>query len=438
MIFRASLLDAPQGDNLRFVEDGLVVIDGKGRIERTGRASDLLSDTLLEHHEVLEFTADSRPVCVPGLVDIHTHLPQYPVVARRERSLLPWLERHIFPQELEFQGPGQRLLIEAFFDDLARGGTTTAVLNSAIWEDSTDLAFEIARERGLRAIIGKVMMDEGSYGQSQPPEARRRSLEETRRLIGKWHGANGGLLEFAVSPRFAVTCSGELMREAAALARESGTYVQTHLAENTDEVVTVRKRFPKARDYTGVYEDHNILSPKSLLAHAIHVSSREIEAIASSGAAIAHCPTSNLFLNSGLCPLDEHREAGIRIGLGSDVAGGPELNLWQVMRCAIETQQARAFADPSVPPLSPTGAFHLATAGGAAALGKENIIGTLDPGHDADLAIIDLNRVLPLDGRFTGALDGDQILAALVYRGGPQAALATLVQGRQVFPGTRS
>ena len=433
MILRASLLDTPTGDGLRFIADGIVIIGDDGRIERTGPASDLLSDTLLESHQVLQFPDDTRPLCIPGLIDVHTHLPQYPVVARREDALLPWLERHIFPQELEFQGPGQHLLIEAFFDELARGGTTTAVLNAAIWEDSTDLAFQIAKERGIRVIIGKVMMDEGSYGQSQPTEARRRSLEETRRLAEKWHGANDGLLEFAVSPRFAVTCSAELMREAAALAAELGTYIQTHLAENTGEIETVRERFPESRDYTDVYASNNILTPKTLLAHAIHLSDREIKSVAESGAAIAHCPTSNFFLNSGFCPVNRHREAGIRIGLGTDVAGGPELNMWQVMRSAIETQQARAFADPAVPSLSPTSAFHLATVGGASALGKQDSIGTLDPGKEADLVVLDLNRVLPLGGRFTGPLEADQILTALVYRGGPQATLATLVRGSKVL-----
>lgn len=438
MILRASLLDSPSPDSVRFVDDGLVVIDRSGRIERTGPASELLSDTLLEAHELLTFPDDARPVCIPGLVDVHTHLPQYPVVARREEALLPWLERHVFPQELEFQGPGQHLMIEAFFDELARCGTTTAVLYAAIWEDTTDLAFEIARDRGLRAIIGKVMMDEGSYGQRQPSEARLRSLDETRRLVEKWHHSNEGLLEFAVSPRFAVACSAELMRGAAAIAGEFGTYIQTHLAENTGEIESVRERFPAARDYTDAYASNNILTPKTVLAHAIHLSDREITAIADSGAAVAHCPTSNFFLNSGLCPVNRLQDAGIRIGLGTDVAGGPELNMWQVMRSAIETQQARAFADDSVPPLTPAAVFHMATAGGASALGKETNLGTLDPGKEADLVVIDLNRVLPLQGRFTGPLKADQTLTALVYRGGPQATLATLVRGKQVLPIPRS
>ena len=432
MLLRASLLDAPTRGSLRFVEDGLIVIDDSGRISAVGPASDLLSDVLLESHDLLALPDGVHPVCVPGLIDIHTHLPQYPVVARREDALLPWLERHIIPIEFEFQGPGQRALIEAFYDALRKNGTTTAVLYSAIWEDSTDLAFEIARERGLRVVIGKMMMDVGFYGQSHPPEARRKSLEESRHLADKWHGANQGLLEFAVSPRFAMSCSMALMREAASLAAQIGCYIQSHLAENRDETEGVRQKFPEALDYTDVYARAGLLTEQSILGHAIHLADREISALGEAGAAIAHCPTSNFFLNSGLCPLDRLSAAGVRIGLGSDVAGGPELNLWQVMRSAVESQQARAYSNPDVPLLSPAEAFHLATAGGAEALGKQKQIGSLDAGKEADLVVLDLNKVLPLGGRFTGELDPPAILNALVYRGGPQATLATMVRGKRL------
>ena len=162
MIIRASLLDTPSPGNLRHHEDGVIVIDEHGKIAAAGAASDLLSETLLEQHDIFKAPADARLLCLPGLIDLHTHLPQYPVVARQEDALLPWLDRHIFPTELDFQGPGQRSLIEAFFDELAANGTTTAGLYSAVWEDSTALAFEIAAEKGVRAVIGKMMMDEGS------------------------------------------------------------------------------------------------------------------------------------------------------------------------------------------------------------------------------------------------------------------------------------
>lgn len=431
MIIRATLLDAPTPTSLRFVEEGIIVIDDTGVIRASGPASELLSEELLATHQLFEPPTGSRLVCLPGLIDLHTHLPQYPVVARREESLLPWLKRHIFPTELEFQGAGQRSLIEAFFDELLANGTTTAMLYSAVWEDSTALAFEVAAEKGVRAVIGKMMMDEGSYGESHPPEARRKSLDETRRLAIEWHGANKSLLDYAVSPRFAVSCSMELMQGAAAIAEETQCYIQTHLAENTAEIETVRKRFPEAKSYTDVYRQAGLLGERSILGHAIHLADEEIDLLATSGTKVAHCPTANLFLNSGLCPLHSLRESGISVGLGSDVAAGPELNLWQVMRSAIETQSARAFHDQTIQPLTSSEAIYLSTLGGASALGKDSLIGSLDTGKEADLTLIDLNQLLPMGGRFTGPLDANEIATALIYRSGPQATVATFTRGRQ-------
>ncbi len=431
MIIRATLLDAPTPDTLRSVQDGILIVDSTGTITTSGPASELLTEALLSEHEVFESPKDARLLCLPGLIDLHTHLPQYPVVARREEALLPWLKRHIFPAELEFQGPGQRSLIGAFFDELLANGTTTAVLYAAVWEDSTALAFEIAAEKGLRAVIGKMMMDEGSYGESHPAEARRKSLDETRRLAEQWHGANNGLLDYAVSPRFAVTCSMDLMKEAAAIAADTGCYIQTHLSENTAEIAAVRERFPDSSSYTDVYREAGLLGPRSIFGHAIHLSDREIDLLATSGSRVAHCPTANLFLNSGLCPLLALRQAGIPVGLGSDVAAGPELNLWQVMRSAIETQAVRRMQDESIPILSPADALHLATMGAATALGKDHLIGSLDPGKEADLLLLDLNRVLPLRGRFSPPADANSIATALVYRGHPAATVATFTRGNR-------
>jgi guanine deaminase len=279
-----------------------------------------------------------------------------------------------------------------------------------------------------------MMMDDGSYGEAQPVRARHLSIAESRRLAADWHGANGGLLEYAVSPRFAVTCSMDLMRGAAALAAEFDCHIQTHLSENHAEIEAVRRRFPEALDYTDVYQRAGLLGPKTILGHCLHLSTREIDAIAASGARVAHCPSSNLFLNSGLCPLDRLLAAGIPVGLASDVAGGPELNPFQVMRSAVETQKARRFHDPRVPELSPAHAFHLATAGAAGALGKSRLVGRLEPGYDADLVELELAALLPHHARFNdpATLDAETLLSLLVHRGGPHAIRRTRVRGRSI------
>jgi guanine deaminase len=225
------------------------------------------------------------------------------------------------------------------------------------------------------------------------------------------------------------------MRSAAELAGQCGAYLQTHLAENREEIEKVHNLYMSARDYTDVYEKAGMLTPKTVLGHCIHLSDREINAIAASKSAIAHCPTSNLFLGSGLMKLDRVRAAGIPVGLGSDVAAGPELNMWQVMRAAVDVQKARMFHDATVPPLRIAEAFYLATAGGAAALGKRAAIGTLDAGKEADLTVVNVDALLPYaDSRehLTG-LSAEDVLALCVYRGGAHATAETFVRGKSVY-----
>jgi guanine deaminase len=309
------------------------------------------------------------------------------------------------------------------------------MIYTAIYEESCDVAFEAARDSGLRAIMGKMMMDVDSYGQLQPSKIASVSLAESERLCRKWHGADNDRLEYAFSPRFALTCSEELMRGAAELAKRFDAYVQTHLSENREEVKQVRHLFPWASDYTHVYEQCGLLTPKTVLGHCIHLNTREIEAIATAESSVAHCPTSNFFLGSGLMKLDELMKAGIAVGLGSDVAGGPELNMWQVMRAAIEVQQARAAYETSVPSLRVSEAFYLATQGGARALEKEETIGTLDPGKEADVIVVDLASLLPYqeNAPVVSELSAEDALALSVYRGGPGATLETYVRGKCVY-----
>src|SRR5205085_10621356 len=222
---------------------------------------------------------------------------------------------------------------------------------TAIYEDSCDVAFEAARDSGLRVIMGKMMMDIASYGQLQPKKVLSVSILESERLCRKWHRFDDGRLEYAFSPRFAVACSEKMMRSAAELAARIDAYLQTHLAENREEIEKVHHLFMGARDYTHVYEKCGLLTPKTVLGHCIHLKPREVEAIAVSQATVAHCPTSNLFLGSGLMKLDQLLKAGIAVGLGPDVAAGPELNMWQVMRGAIDVAQARSSYEANLRPI---------------------------------------------------------------------------------------
>lgn len=428
---RGFLIDAPEYGQLRARSDGALIID-EGFIVEIGDY-----DSLVRKPRPLpvRWLHSNRVAVFPGLIDLHTHVPQYPAVARGTNDLLPWLREHIFPLEKQFTGPKGRREAGAFFPELARHGTTTAMLYTAIYEDSCEAAFHAAAKSGLRIIMGKMMMDVGSYGSQQPTKVVSISLHESERLCKTWHGANGGLLEYAFSPRFAVACSERLMRSAAELATKYGAYLQTHLAENREEIEKVHHQFSWARDYTEIYEKFGLLGPRTVLGHGIHLNDREREAIAAAGTSIAHCPTANLFLRSGILPLEKVRAAGIRVGLGSDVAAGPELNLWQVMRSAIESQKARFFYEPEALVPTPAAALHLATQGAAEALGKGATIGSFEIGKEADLTVMDFGSLLPYrqSSKTTVNLSAEDIVSLCIYRGGPHAVLETFVRGNSVY-----
>jgi guanine deaminase len=428
---RGFLIDAPEFGALRSKRRGALIIEN-GRIAEVGEFDELRRS---ERARDLQWIDHGTVAIFPGLIDCHTHLPQYSAVARGESELLPWLRENIFPIERDFTGPKAREEAPRFFHELARHGTTTAMVYAAIYEDSCDVGFEAATASGLRVILGKMMMDVGSYGQLQPRKVVSVSLLESERLCRKWHGAENGRLEYAFSPRFAVTCSEKLMRGAAEMAARFNAYLQTHLAENKEEIEKVHHLFMGARDYTHVYETCGLLTPKTMLGHCIHLNSREIAAIAAAQSSIAHCPTSNFFLGSGLMKLDQLMKAGINVGLGSDVAAGPELNMWQVMRAAIDVQKARATYEPNLRPLRPNEALHLGTQGGAKALGKADKIGSLDPGKEADLVVVDLAAIAPYpkDRQSLEELSPEDVVALCVYRGGPQATVQTYVRGKCVY-----
>ncbi len=223
------------------------------------------------------------------------------------------------------------------------------------------------------------------------------------------------------------------MRSSAELAKGLGVYLQTHLAENREEIEKVHHLFMDARDYTDVYEKCGMLGPRTVMGHCIHLNPREVDALATTQTRVAHCPTSNLFLGSGLMKLDELLRAGIVVGLGSDVAAGPELNMWQVMRAAIDVQKARSAYEANLRLLRPSEAFYLATQGGARSLGKGDTIGTLDPGKEADLILINLAALLPYPRQGIAHLSAEDILALCIYRGGPNANLETYVRGKCIY-----
>jgi guanine deaminase len=419
----------PLGDGgYRYEPDARVEVDDAGRLVGIDPWSDVESASRIPS----AIAIDLRPwVLMPGMVDLHLHLPQLPNAGLGAGlELLTWLDRYIFPLERGFDRPTAERVAPAAFRALTAAGTTTALMYGAVYEPSLDAAFEAAEAHGIRAIIGKVMMDRLRYDPVLPQNVvLETSLRQSANLIGKWHGRDNGRLRYAVTPRFAVSCSPEMLRESAALARDTGTYWQTHLAEDHAEIAEVRRLFPNARDYVDVYDTAGGLGPLAIMAHSIHLSDREISRLAYTGTRIAHCPSSNLFLASGAMRLGRYLAEGLSVGLGSDVSAGPDLSMFSVMRAGAYTQSGlRTMLDDPYPPLSPMDWLRLGSLDGAGALGLEDAIGSVEVGKEADLIAVDPSLTAPMPDLDTD--EADDLASRIIFRSHPQMVRAAWVRGR--------
>jgi guanine deaminase len=410
---------------MRYEEDALIAVDATGRLAEIGPGDASTADTVV----------DLWPwMVMPGLIDLHAHLPQLPNAGvGAGLHLLTWLERYIFPLERDFDEAAAEQLAPAAFRAFARAGTTTVVAYGAIWQPSLDASFRAAETHGIRAVIGKVMMDRLSYDtEHQAHEVLELSLRQSSDLCERWDGRDDGRLRYAFTPRFAVSCSAEMLRESARLAAATGAYWQTHLAEDRAEIEEVGRLFPEALDYTDVYDRAGGLSPRAILAHAIHLSDREIARLVVSGAVVAHCPASNLFLASGAMPLARYLSAGVRVGLGSDVAAGPDVSIFGVMRAGAYTQNAlHGMGLAPAGAMPPASWLRLGTLGGAEALGLGDRIGSVEHGKEADLIVVDPSMTMPLPDVEASADDGpDEMLSRLIYRSHPDMVRGAWVRGR--------
>jgi guanine deaminase len=424
---RARLLSPTGDDGMLDEVDGLLEVDAAGRIARIGRWD--------AGRPAPEGMIDLRPMVVlPGLVDLHAHLPQLPNAGLGSGlDLLTWLDRYIFPLERAYERSVAERQAPAALRAFAAAGTTTLVAYAAVWPDSTDAAFAAAEAHGIRAVIGKVMMDRVTYDpEIDPTDILDTSLRQSDELASRWHGRDDGRLRYAFTPRFAVSCSAEMLRESAALAARHGAYWQTHLSEDEGEMDEVRRLFPEARDYLDVYDRAGGLGARTILAHAVHLSGREVARLVESGSSVAHCPASNLFLSSGMMPLGSYRGAGMRVGLGSDVAAGPEVSLFTVMRAGAVTQRALELTGRAnrADAVRPADWLRLGTLDGARVLGLDDAIGSIEMGKEADLIAVDPRLTTPLPGDEPPIASADEILSRLIFRPHPNMVRAAWVRGR--------
>ncbi len=426
-VLRGRLMTPLGAGGTLFDDDAVVAVDADGRLTFVGAAA--------ARPDLVTVALDLRPLLLmPGLVDTHAHLPQLPNAGLGfALDLLTWLDRLTFPTERSWSDPAVAAgLAPRIFEAFAAAGTTTVLAHGVVYEAAMDVTFRAAETHGIRAILGKVMMDRETYDRTiERSTILDRSLRESSDLISRWHGADDGRLGYAVTPRFAVSCSAEMLRESAALARSTGTWWQTHVSEDPREIAEVRRLFPEALDYVDVYDRAGGLGERTVLAHAIHLSDRELRRLVETETRVSHCPASNLFIGAGVMPLAAYLEAGLSVALGSDVSGGPDASIFSVMRVGAYAQMARrslAGGEGSI--LAPLDWLRMGTLEGARALGIDDAIGSLEVGKEADIIALDPALTSPLEG--SSAEGPDEIMSRLIFRTHPDMVRAAWVRGRRL------
>ncbi len=423
--YRASLLSFDEQHHPRFERDGLLVTgpDAHGiqRVQAVGDHGSLIGQ--FPDQAVQDLRGQ---LIAPGFIDLHVHYPQLDVIGSPADGLLPWLEQYTFPHEARFSdAPYARGVADFFLDELQRHGVTTALTFSTSHVASVDAVFVAARERGLRFITGKVLQDRHSPDGVR--DETEQSLLDTEALIARWHGVER--LGYAITPRFAPSCTPAQLRGAGEIAlRHPNVWIQSHVAENLDEVRWAHELFPKAESYLGVYADFGLLRQRAVYAHCLHLSINDRALMHESGAAAAVCPTSNLFLGSGFFDYAAADAAGMRYGLASDVGGGTSFSPFKTMLAAYGV--AREGQTKPALSLKPSHLWWQHTAGAAQALGLQGVVGNLQPGCEADFVVLN-PAATPLLARRTAQANGlEELLFALIVLGDDRVVTRTVIASR--------
>jgi guanine deaminase len=419
-IYRGSVVDTPEdpfhGAGLRSdadaglaVADGVIVDRGPFAAVRERRPAD----------EVVDLRDG---LLLPGLVDTHVHYPQLRIIGALGLPLLDWLDRCALPEEARFADLGYaREVAREFVAALVDAGTTTALVFGSHFPDAVDALFGAADGAGLRVTSGLVVGDR--LLRPDLYTTAERAYEQGHALAKRWHGT--GRARYAVIPRFSLSCSDDLLDSCGALhADVAGSWFTSHINENPAEIAKVRELF--GGSYVDSYDKHGLVGPRSVFAHNVHPDDGELELLAAAGAAVAHCPTSNCALGSGLFALDRHTAHGVAVALGTDVGAGTGLSLFKEGLQAYFVQRLRG-ADGE--PLSPAHLLYLATAAGAAALGLAEQVGDLTVGKRFDAIWVRPPAGTPLDVGLRHASDADAAVAKLFALATPQDVASVWVDG---------
>jgi guanine deaminase len=407
-------------DATRRYESDAIVVMADGRIVDCGAAADV--ETRLPPNTPV--TRYANALISAGFVDAHVHYPQLPVIGAGGKPLLEWLTAFTFPAEARFSDVAYaREVATRYLDENLRNGITTAAVFGTVHAASVDALFEESARRAMRMIGGKVLMDR--HAPSDLLDTATRGYDESKALITRWHGRDR--LAYAITPRFAATSTPAQLDAAGALWRETpGAYLHSHVAENVAEVEWVRALYPAHARYLDVYAQFGLLGRRALYAHGIHLDDADFQRLHDSGTAIAHCPTSNNFLGSGLFSLHRARDSRrpVHVALATDLGGGTTFSMLRTMQAASEVAQLGGH------PLPPPFAWWLATRGAAEALDLGDRIGSIEPGRDADLVVVDLRSTPLIDFRMRYVESIDEALAVQFALGDDRAIRATYIAGR--------
>lgn len=407
-------------DQVRYIEDGVLIAE-QGQILWFGTWNDaqphLPANVEVQHYP--------EQLIIPGMIDTHIHFPQTEMVGAYGEQLLSWLNTYTFPTEIQFKDKTYASEIAKFFvNELLKNGTTTALVFCTVHPESVDALFEAAEKHQMRLIAGKVMMDR--HAPEALCDSADSSYDDSKALIEKWHGQGRAL--YAITPRFAPTSTPEQLERAGQLKAEyPDVYVHTHLSENKDEIAWVKDLFPAQKGYLDVYHHYGLTGQRSVFAHCVHLEDKEWQCMHETDSAIAFCPTSNLFLGSGLFPLKKIWQQQVKVGLGTDIGAGTSFSLLQTVNEAYKVQQLQGDK------LSAFESLYHATLGGAKALDLDDKLGNFNVGKEADFVVLNLKPTVLQQLRQSRAKSLEDSLFALFTMGDDRNIEATYIYGQKAY-----
>lgn len=417
--FLADPAKTPLAQSYQHIEDGVMVVKD-GLIEQVGEAATLLPN-LPKDVEVTHYT---NGLITPGFIDTHIHYPQSEMIASYGDQLLEWLQNYTYPAERQFSDPQRAADIAEFFlDQLLEAGTTTALVFGTVHKTSVDVFFEAAQKRELRMICGKALMDQNCPDDLS--DTAESGYTDSKALIEKWHGIDR--LQYAVTPRFAPTCSRKQLDKAGELLKAyPDVYMHTHLCENKKEIEWVAELFPESDSYLEVYDKSGLLGRRSVFAHSVHLSEQDCQRLGETDSNIAHCATSNLFLGSGLFNLKQAEAHDINVGVGTDIGAGTSFSILRTLNEAYKIQQLRGEK------LTPFKSFYLATLGGAVSLDLDDKIGNFEAGKEADFIVLDYQATELMARRMAQCKSLAEKLFVLTMLGDERNVSATHILGERI------